>query len=132
MHASRAQAAARTTDALNLTALPRRVSAAEIDDYSVAPAHEPGGRRGWQVRLEGLLPLPHVPSACVQHHPCMRSARSCKLVSTAGHLMTRRHIKTHTRQVSGVALERFAAMTNWDYYEASLRFQKVLEVAGAL
>ena len=75
------QGAARTTDALNLTALPRRVSAAEIDDFRVAPAHVPGGRRGWEV--------------------------------------------------SGEALQRFAAMTNWDYYEATLRFQQVLEVSGA-
>lgn len=75
------QGVARTTDALNLTTLPRRVSAAEIDDFRVLPAHEPGGRRGWAV--------------------------------------------------SGEALERFAAMTNWDYYEAALRFQKVLEVSGA-
>ena len=71
----------RTTDALNLTSLPRRVSAAEIDDFRVEPAHAPGGSRGWLV--------------------------------------------------TGEALTRFAAMTNWDYYEASLRFQKVLEVAGA-
>ena len=71
----------RTTDALNLTQLPRRVSAAEIDDFRVEPAHAPGGARGWAV--------------------------------------------------TGEALARFAAMTNWDYYEASLRFQKVLEVAGA-
>ena len=62
--------------------MPKRVSAAEIDDYAVTPAHEPGGRRGWAVR--------------------------------------------------GEALERFAAMTNWDYYEAALRFQKVLEVSGAV
>ena len=71
----------RTTDALNLTSLPRRVSAAEIDDFRVEAAHAPGGARGWAV--------------------------------------------------TGEALARFAAMTNWDYYEASLRFQKVLEVAGA-
>ena len=41
-------------------------------------------------------------------------------------------VMARMRQVSGEALERFAAMTNWDYYEASLRFQKVLEVSGAL
>ena len=66
------QVAARTTDALNLTTLPRRVSAAEIDDYSVAPAHEPGGRRAWQVRAEQALlhPIAH---ACM-HHVCMRAA----------------------------------------------------------
>lgn len=30
--------------------------------------------------------------------------------------------------VSGEALERFAQMTNWDYYEAVRRFQRVLQV----
>lgn len=33
--------------------------------------------------------------------------------------------------ISGEAIERFAQMTNWDYYEAANRFQKVLEAAGA-
>ena len=32
--------------------------------------------------------------------------------------------------VTGEAIERFAQMTNWDYYEAANRFQKVLEAAG--
>ena len=32
--------------------------------------------------------------------------------------------------VHGEALERFAQMTNWDYYEAVSRFQKVLDAAG--
>jgi Domain of unknown function (DUF1967) len=32
--------------------------------------------------------------------------------------------------VEGAAISRFAQMTNWDYYEANLRFQKVLEAAG--
>ncbi|KAK9824623.1 hypothetical protein WJX72_011807 [[Myrmecia] bisecta] len=32
--------------------------------------------------------------------------------------------------VRGEAIERFAQMTNWDYYEAALRFQKVMDVAG--
>ena len=30
----------------------------------------------------------------------------------------------------GDAIERFAQMTNWDYYEAARRFQKVLEASG--
>ena len=34
--------------------------------------------------------------------------------------------------VTGEAIERFAQMTNWDYYEAANRFQKVLEAAGML
>lgn len=32
--------------------------------------------------------------------------------------------------VRGEAIERFAQMTNWDYYEAVKRFQRVLEVSG--
>ena len=35
-----------------------------------------------------------------------------------------------TWHVTGAAIERFAAMTNWGYYEAAARFQKVLDVAG--
>ena len=35
-------------------------------------------------------------------------------------------------RVEGAAIERFAQMTNWDYYEAALRFQKVLEASGQL
>ena len=33
-------------------------------------------------------------------------------------------------QVEGVAIERTAQMTNWDYYEAALRFQRILEAMG--
>ena len=32
--------------------------------------------------------------------------------------------------VEGVAIERVAQMTNWDYYEAGLRFQRVLSAMG--
>lgn len=32
--------------------------------------------------------------------------------------------------VTGEAIGRFSQMTNWDYYEAANRFQKVLEAAG--
>jgi GTP-binding protein len=32
--------------------------------------------------------------------------------------------------MQGEAIERFAQMTNWDYYEAAKRFQKVLEASG--
>ena len=32
--------------------------------------------------------------------------------------------------VRGAAVERFTRMTNWDYYEAVRRFQKVLDVSG--
>lgn len=33
-------------------------------------------------------------------------------------------------RVRGVRIERAAAMTNWDYYEAALRFQRILEAMG--
>lgn len=35
-------------------------------------------------------------------------------------------------RVKGEGVERFAQMTNFDYYESAKRFQKVLEVAGIL
>lgn len=33
-------------------------------------------------------------------------------------------------QVTGIAIERAAQMTNWDYYEASMRFQRILRAMG--
>ena len=33
-------------------------------------------------------------------------------------------------RVTGVRIERAAAMTNWDYYEAEMRFQRILEAMG--
>ena len=33
-------------------------------------------------------------------------------------------------KVSGAGIDRFVAMTNWNYYESALRFQKVLEASG--
>jgi GTP-binding protein len=33
-------------------------------------------------------------------------------------------------RVSGVRIERAAVMTNWDYYESQLRFQRILEAMG--
>ena len=33
-------------------------------------------------------------------------------------------------RVSGAGIDRFVAMTNWNYYESALRFQKVLEASG--
>lgn len=35
-----------------------------------------------------------------------------------------------TWYIHGAALERFAQMTNWDFFEAVLRFQRVLKVCG--
>jgi GTP-binding protein len=33
-------------------------------------------------------------------------------------------------RVHGIRIERAAAMTNWDYYEAGLRFQRILDAMG--
>jgi GTP-binding protein len=33
-------------------------------------------------------------------------------------------------RVSGIAVERAAQMTNWDYYEATMRFQRILRAMG--
>ena len=33
-------------------------------------------------------------------------------------------------EVQGVAIERYAQMTNWDYYEAALRFQRIMKAMG--
>jgi GTP-binding protein len=33
-------------------------------------------------------------------------------------------------RVEGVAIERAALMTNWDYYEAGMRFQRILRAMG--
>ena len=33
-------------------------------------------------------------------------------------------------QVEGIAIERVAQMTNWDYYEAGVRFQRILSAMG--
>jgi GTP-binding protein len=36
----------------------------------------------------------------------------------------------HKWYVEGVAIERAAAMTNWDYYESGMRFQRILRAMG--
>ncbi|MCB0132082.1 MAG: Obg family GTPase CgtA, partial [Caldilineaceae bacterium] len=33
-------------------------------------------------------------------------------------------------RVEGIAVERAAQMTNWDYYEAAMRFQRILDAMG--
>ena len=33
-------------------------------------------------------------------------------------------------RVTGIRIERAAAMTNWDYYEAEMRFQRILDAMG--
>ena len=38
--------------------------------------------------------------------------------------------ETRTWTVRGAGVERFVSMTNWDYYEAALRFQRALEASG--
>ena len=37
-----------------------------------------------------------------------------------------------TWQVTGIAIERTAQMTNWDYYEAGARFQRILKAMGVV
>ena len=39
-------------------------------------------------------------------------------------------VADHKWYVEGIAIERAAAMTNWDYYEAGLRFQRILRALG--
>jgi GTP-binding protein len=41
-----------------------------------------------------------------------------------------RHLDEGQWQVVGVAIERAAQMTNWDYYEATMRFQRILRAMG--
>jgi GTP-binding protein len=33
-------------------------------------------------------------------------------------------------EVQGIAIERIAQMTNWNYYEAAMRFQRILKAMG--
>ena len=39
-------------------------------------------------------------------------------------------ISQHKWQVEGISIERAAMMTNWDYYEAAMRFQRILRAMG--
>lgn len=39
-------------------------------------------------------------------------------------------VADHKWYVEGIAIERAAAMTNWDYYEAGMRFQRILKALG--
>ena len=39
-------------------------------------------------------------------------------------------VADHKWFVEGVAIERAAAMTNWNYYEGTLRFQRILQAMG--
>lgn len=41
-----------------------------------------------------------------------------------------RDIGNGTWQVEGITVERAARMTNWSYYEASMRFQRILKALG--
>ena len=40
------------------------------------------------------------------------------------------HLEDDLWQVKGIAIERTAQMTNWDYYESGLRFQRILSAMG--
>lgn len=48
----------------------------------------------------------------------LKRARPCPLLPGAQH------------GAQGEAIERFAQMTDWSYYEAARRFQRVLDAAG--
>ena len=39
-------------------------------------------------------------------------------------------LKPHAWQVKGTEIERVTRITNWDYYEAALRFQRILDALG--
>ena len=41
-----------------------------------------------------------------------------------------KHVDDGQWQVTGIAIERVAKMTNWDYYEATMRFQRILRAMG--
>ncbi|MCB0113804.1 MAG: GTPase ObgE, partial [Caldilineaceae bacterium] len=43
---------------------------------------------------------------------------------------TLRHVEQDLWLVEGVAIERTVQMTNWDYYEATMRFQRILRAMG--
>jgi GTP-binding protein len=40
------------------------------------------------------------------------------------------HLDDHSWRVEGIAIERAAKMTNWDYYEAGMRFQRIMQALG--
>lgn len=47
-------------------------------------------------------------------------------------IFTIEQVEDNAWRVSGVAIERTAQMTNWDYYEAALRFQRILKAMGII
>jgi GTPase len=61
-----------------------------------------------------------------------RQEKDARAVDTArlGEYTIEAALEERVWVVRGVALERFAAMTNWDYFEAVLRFQRVLKACG--
>ena len=40
------------------------------------------------------------------------------------------HLDVDLWEVQGTAIERYAQMTNWDYYEAAMRFQRIMKAMG--
>ena len=72
-----------------------------------------------------------VSNLCCNGDPCVSlGATLCKV---AQHVLDVRFVlcqRGRMSSVQGEAIERFAQMTNWDYYEAAKRFQKVLEASG--
>jgi GTP-binding protein len=47
-------------------------------------------------------------------------------------IFTIQRVDDETWRVHGIALERAAQMTNWDYYEAAMRFQRILRAMGVV
>jgi GTP-binding protein len=47
-------------------------------------------------------------------------------------VFTIQQVEDDVWRVNGVAIERTAQMTNWDYYEATLRFQRILKAMGVV
>ncbi len=45
-------------------------------------------------------------------------------------VFTIQQVTDDTWRVNGIAIERVAHMTNWDYYEAAMRFQRILKAMG--
>ncbi len=47
-------------------------------------------------------------------------------------IFTIQRVDDETWRVHGIAIERAAQMTNWDYYEAAMRFQRILRAMGVV
>ena len=126
--------------ALNVQTVPGRAASEDrLDDFDVEA--DLAGPRVWVIRVRCWLlrcirqsrpcsamvhartamvhsplrwyaPLMGVVAKSTAHERCCHTAEALLLISICLH-------------VQGKAIERFAQMTNWNYYEAARRFQKV-------